>query len=71
VSKVSGWDAGNVKLPPTEDVFEEAAFRLQVSEALVKTAASRSRTLLPYHLHAPTAVEMLVKDLRSWYEDGT
>ncbi|KAI4701721.1 hypothetical protein J4E81_003461 [Alternaria sp. BMP 2799] len=69
VSKVSGLDADNVKLFPDENVFDEAAFRLEVSEALVKTATFH-RALLSYRLYAPTAAEMLVRDLRSWYEEG-
>jgi len=69
VPKVSGLDAGIVKLPPAEDVFNKAAFCLRVSEALVKMATS-CRATLSYHLYALAAVEMLVRDVRSWYEEG-
>ncbi|KAI4948614.1 hypothetical protein J4E86_007962 [Alternaria arbusti] len=69
VPKAHGLNAGNVRFFPSEEVFDEAAFRFQVSLALRKTVTFR-HALTPYHMWRPTAIEKLVEDVRGWYENG-
>ncbi|KAF1946351.1 hypothetical protein EJ02DRAFT_496561 [Clathrospora elynae] len=65
---VSVLDVDNVKFFPMKEEFGETVFREQVEYACRKVPTFVPRVVLAYHLIRSRAIELLLTDVRSWYE---
>jgi len=69
-SSVDVLDVDNVRFFPNEDFSRESFFRLKVSLAVQKTSAFYLALAAYAAADQHEAVELLVKDVESWYRNG-